>query len=342
MEAGYQRTEPVMSSTTPRTLKYDVHTHVGADHGFYLRGWWPYACTVQDLLQHMNAGGIDRAVCFPFTMPSAFDVSAFADRGKVELLAGRVPFDRENALLVQEVQRIDLERRLFPLAMFDPGRCVQQQLPALERLAPRVAGLKTQTTILESPIRALLGDARELMALAEQYDLPVLMHTAVYAQDPWAQVADCLDVAAAYPKVRFDLAHSLRFHAAHLKVAAQLPNVWVDCSAHLAQCALACEKPDSPFVASTAERVPADYSRPADVLTAIHELLGGRYMWGSDNPFMSWTDDIIRVVFSYRDEVDVLDALSAGVRADMAGPAPERWLFGTKRAPTATGGTNNT
>ena len=31
-------------------LLYDVHTHVGADQGFLLRGWWPYASTTTDLL----------------------------------------------------------------------------------------------------------------------------------------------------------------------------------------------------------------------------------------------------------------------------------------------------
>src|SRR3954447_5477839 len=89
------------------SLRYDVHTHVGLDAGFYLRGWWPYAATAGDLLSHMDAHGIGKAVCFPFTLPSAFDAYAFAEGGRVELLPGRFPFDRENRLLVQEVERID-------------------------------------------------------------------------------------------------------------------------------------------------------------------------------------------------------------------------------------------
>ncbi len=101
-------------------LIYDVHTHVGLDAGFYLRGWWPYAATAQDLLTHMDAGGIDRAVCFPFTLPSAFDVEAFISCGELKLLPGRVPYDRENALLRQEIERIDEKGRLLQFAMFDP------------------------------------------------------------------------------------------------------------------------------------------------------------------------------------------------------------------------------
>lgn len=316
--------QPDLQPSRPR---YDVHTHVGADYGFYLRGWWPYSSTAQDLLQHLDANGIDRAVCFPFTLPSAFDLTAFADSGRLELLPGRIPFDRENSLLVQEIERIDTDGRLLPFAFFDPARCVAQQLAMLNKLIGRIRGLKTQTTILESPIRALLDRGRDFMALAEQHDLPVLLHTAVYPKDHWAQVADCLAVAEAFPRIRFNLAHSLRFHAEHLKRAAQLPNVWIDCAAHLAQCGLAAE-PDSPFIAPPGVRVDADYTKPAEVLQAIHGILKGRYMWGSDNPFMSWTDDIIRVVFTYREEMDVLRALPESMQTDMASTAPEVWLYG--------------
>src|SRR5688572_24780371 len=143
---------------------YDVHTHVGTDYGFYLRGWWPYASTAQDLLAQMNAHGVGRAVCFPFTLPSAFDISAFARDGGVRLLPDRFPFDRENELLAAEVERIDTSgKRLLQFAMFDPAREVERQLERLQRLRGRIAGLKTQTTILQSTIRTLMNEGRDLM-----------------------------------------------------------------------------------------------------------------------------------------------------------------------------------
>lgn len=309
-------------------LRYDIHTHVGLDEGFFLRGWWPYACTAQELLGHLDAHGINRAVCFPFTLPSAFDTNAFAAKGKVELLPGRVPFDRENGLLVQEVQRIDTDRRLLPLAMFDPAREVEAQLRTLRTLVEDIAGLKVQGTTIESPVRALLTTGREIMVLAEQLDLPVLIHTAVLPGDCWSQAADCLEVAAAFPKVRFNLAHSIRFHAGALKQAAQMDNVWVDCAAHLAHCQLACV--DGPIIPPKRERVDADYSKPAAAIEAVHAILGDRYMWGSDNPFMSWCDDSIRILYSYEDEARVLDDLPESVRTSMCSTAPEAWLFGKK------------
>lgn len=311
---------------------YDVHTHVGVDQAFWLRGWWPYAASVRELLAHMDAHDIDRAVCFPFTMPSAYDPYAFAERGTLEPLPGHVPFARESRALLNECDRFDDDHRLYPLAMFDPSRFVDDQIEELRSLGGRIAGLKTQTTIIQSPILSLLEEGRPLMELAGQRDWPVLLHTTVEPTAVWAQAGDCLTVAEAFPRVRFNLAHSLGFDRELLARAAQIPNVWVDCSALLALCELA--RGDSPIPAPVSRRVDVDYAKPVQVLMAVCEILGGRYLWGSDNPYMSWCDDVIRIVYSYGDEADVLHGLPKEVREDMAGRAPEAWLFGEEAKPS--------
>jgi hypothetical protein len=307
---------------------YDVHTHIGLDAGFYLRRWWPYAATAAELIEHMNAHGIEHAVCFPFTLPSAFDPYAFADGNAVELLPGRFPFDRENELLRVEIERFDPLKRLLQFGMFDPAREVAKQVESLGKLAGTIAGLKTQTTVLRSPVRALLNEGRDLMKLAQQHDLPVLIHTAVNPADPWAQARDCLDVVEMFPRVRFNLAHSLRFDRECLQRAASMPNAWVDCSAHLVHCALALK--DSPAVAPRERRVDADYSKPGEVLAVIYEVLRGRYLWGSDFPYMSWCDDNMSAVYTYRQEAEVLHALPSGLREGMGYHAPQWWLYGDK------------
>jgi hypothetical protein len=113
----------------------------------------------------------------------------------------------------------------------------------------------------------------------------------------------------------------------HLKHAAELPNVWVDCSAHLNHCLLA--QQNSPVVPARADRVDADYANPTSVLQTIHEMLGGKYMWGSDNPFMSWCDDKLRLMFSYKDEADVFHRLPESVKMSMGHTAPRAWIYGT-------------
>ena len=283
-----------------------------------------------DLLDRMDENRIDRAVCFPFTLPSAFDPYAFSKHDERKLLDGRFPFDVENALLADEIVRVDSDKRLLQFAMFDPARCVDQQVKSIEKLIGKIAGLKTQTTVLQSPIRSLLDESRELMHLAEQHNLPVLFHTAIHPNDIWAQVSDCLDVAQKYPKVRFNLAHSLRFHAPLLKQARQMPNVWVDCSAHLNHCYLATQ--EQPGRSAQGTRVDANYGDPVSALLAVYDILQERYMWGSDNPYMSWCDDKLRLLFTYKQEADVLFALPEHLTRQLAQKAPEAWLFGEKKA----------
>ena len=309
-----------------RPTSFDVHTHIGVDLGFYLGGWWPYACSTRELLAHLDEAGVDRAVCFPFTLPSAFDVQAFARDRRVELLPGRCPYDLENDRLLAEIEQLDTDHRLMPFAMFDPARQVQQQLTWLERNVKRLFGLKTQSTVLQSPITALLDESADLMHFAADHDLPVLMHTAVLPEDHWAQASDCPKVAKRYPNVRFNLAHSLRFDAPCLEEASGQPNVWVDCSAHLIHCQLA--RQDSPAVAPVQNRVDADYESAAGVLEAVHAILGDRYLWGSDYPFCSWCDDQIRGIYTYQQEAAVLSQLDPSIRTEMTSDAPRAWLFG--------------
>lgn len=308
------------------SLTYDVHTHVGVDAGFFLRGWWPYASMTADLLLQMDAAGIDRAVCFPFTLPSAFDPYAFSQDNQIVPLPGRFPFDRENVLLAGEIERIDRDHRLLQFAMFDPSREIERQVGAIKPLLGKIHGLKTQSTVIRSPVRALLDAGKPLMQLAADHNLPVLFHTSV--NDPWAQVSDCLAVARAYPSVRFNLAHSCRLHLPLLRECAKTKNVWVDCSAHLAHCHLA--RHNLGAVAAPDERVQADYHEPAQVLETIHALLGEKYMWGSDNPYMSWCDDKLRILFTYKDEINVVRQLPESIQASMLTTGPSEWLNGNR------------
>jgi predicted TIM-barrel fold metal-dependent hydrolase len=306
----------------------DVHTHVGLDAGFLLRGWWPYAATGQQLLDEMDRNDIQYACCWSFTLPTAFDPLKFAKQDRVELLEDRFPFDFEAELLLKEVERLGASDRLFVFAMFDPGREVDRQLDNLQRLGGRIAGLKSQTTILQSSVRRLCDEAAPLMHFAADNNLPVVLHTSV--NDAWAQVSDCLDVAAAHPKVRFNLAHSLRFDLPSLERARQMSNVWVDCSAHIIHCELA--RKNSGAVAEASRRVKTDYADPVKVMADIEAILPGRYLWGSDNPYMSWRDDKLILASSYSQEAKVLHALPPAVRDRMGRTAPRNWLLGEGHA----------
>ena len=50
------------------------------------------------------------------------------------------------------------------------------------------------------------------MELAQQHDLPVLFHTSL--NDPWRRWPTVWPSLKRFPRVRFNLAHSLRWHKA--------------------------------------------------------------------------------------------------------------------------------
>ena len=97
-------------------------------------------------------------------------------------------------------------------------------------------------------------------------------------------------------------------------------------SAHLAHCQLA--RDNLAAVAPPPDRVESNYDHPAQVLLTIHGILGAKYLWGSDNPFMSWCDDRLRILYTYKQEMDVVRELPAAVQRSMLRDAPHAWLFG--------------
>jgi hypothetical protein len=121
----------------------------------------------------------------------------------------------------------------------------------------------------------------------------VLFHTSV--NDPWGQVATAWR-RQGESEGRFNLAHSAGFHCAAC-ASARTKNVWVDCSAHLAHCQLARDNKSRPVQRSLTASAYGLHAT-AQSLEAVYEILGDKYMWGSDNPFMSWYDDRLRRLFT--------------------------------------------
>jgi predicted TIM-barrel fold metal-dependent hydrolase len=177
------------------------------------------------------------------------------------------------------------------------------------------------------------------LSLAAERDWPVLIHSAVHPDDPWSQVQDILDVVEATPRVRFNVAHSLRFDRPGLDRLATLPNAWCDCSAHCIHCDLALED-DSPVVAPPARRFDADYRDPGQVLAALAEAYPQQMLWGSDAPYYSYVATFIQpdgtaskydLRSSMERETSALYALSDDGVQRIAGTNAEAWLKGAAR-----------
>lgn len=304
----------------------DCHNHIGVDLLFYLRGEFPYAQHLSAMISEGESLGVNRWIVFPMVSNLSLNIEKMRE-GKIDFNAGceRVPYAWENRRMLQEIYELfpELGKKTIPFAMLDPMRETEAQAKELKKLRAdyKFFGLKTQPTILQSDIKALAQQGRCFLELAEEWDIPFLIHSSVNPSDIWAQAKDILEIAEANPRVRFCLAHSCRFDKECLDRVNELPNAWFDNSAHCIHCD--CAVNDSPVVAPKQRRFDTDYSKPAQVIADLAAAYPKKFMWGSDSPFYSYVGrldgEILSLTSSYEKEVIALKAQSAEVLGRIAG-----------------------
>lgn len=293
----------------------DCHNHIGVDVLFYLQGEFPYAQHLTAMVSEGEALGVDRWIVFPMVSNLSLNFAKLR-QAKIAYPGGyeRVPYAWENRRMMQEIYELFPEqgKKTLPFAMFDPMRNTKAQAKELRKLKKDYAfyGLKTQTTILQADIKSLLRQGRCFVELAEEWNLPFLIHSSVNPADVWAQAKDILDLAEKFPGVRFCLAHSCRFDRECLDRVNELPNTWFDCSAHCIHCD--CAVQGLPVVAPKKRRFDSDYSKPARVIADLAEAYPTKFMWGSDSPFYSYVGrldgGVLRLISNYEREMVALKA----------------------------------
>ena len=305
-------------------LTIDCHNHVGIEPIHYYTNSFPYCQHLSTMVEEGKSLGVDHWIVFPFVTNLGLDQEALRENRIADNPNGNVPYEFENRALMYEVYRLfpDEGAKTLPFAMFDPTRKVPEQVAALRELRREYLfyGLKAQTTIIQSPIKNLLKDGKALLELAEEWDIPILLHSSYLKEDIWAQAKDILDVVEVTPNVRFCVAHSLRFNRVQLDRLNDLPNAWFDCSAHRIHCQLAVR--NSPLIAPPNLRFKSDYTRASHVLRDLAETYPKKLMWGSDSPFYSYVAEynnaMFRLMSSYALEVAALRGIPTETQQQIA------------------------
>jgi len=316
----------------------DVHTHVGISTTSYIGGSYPYCQSAESLLCRMDAHGVDCAVTFPFGEALMYDVlqSLRRDRRVASPTSSSgAPYSVENRLLCEEVyeKAPDASGRILPFVNVDPGRHVRRQLKDIEALAGDypIYGIKVAGVCVHSSHRHLLGKAEAIVRFAEEHNRPMLLHSTAYEADEFCYNGINLEVARAYPKVRFCLAHCLGFDRVHLDEADALPNVWVDSAA------MEIQVEAEEIMARPERRFASDYSDHKAVFRDLVNAYPKTMLWGSDSPAYSYITkrlypDGTIVQFglrgTYAEEKATLDALPAGKRKVAANRNTLHYLFG--------------
>ena len=325
----------------------DIHAHLGMSIKNYARLEFPYGQTAEGLYYRQVANGVDFTTAFAVGPDLYFEVATLVREGR-RLPAhdplSEVPYDIENRMLFTEIFDYcpEYSDRFLPFVCIDPGRAIDGQLKALQRLGEGypIYGIKCSPVACQSPVTELLGRGAPLLDFAADHDLPFLFHVTTDPQEGYSGVTDTLDLVETHPELRFCLAHCCGFDRRSLDRAAALPNAWVDTAALKIQVQMVHE--DSPLMPPPDERIDTNYANHIEVMASLIRAYPDTIVWGTDSPWYSFISrrmqapgvySEFRLKATYEDEKAALDALGSDARERACVTNSIAFLFGRDAVP---------
>ena len=272
----------------------DAHSHIGIALREAAQINFPYCSSAEDLAYRHKANGVDFGVVFPISPALYYDLPALIETGELRPAArpiSRVPYERENRLLLTDVYRFCPEHsgRFLPFISVDPGRLIAEQIASLAELEQEfpIYGVKIHPLMAQSKALALLDVGAPLLAFFAERDWPVLFHATLDPTDPFSQVADILQVAERHPEIRFCMAHCIGCHRPSFERAAALPNMYVDPAALKIQVELFRDDKARGDEWS-AQMLDLDYDDHTRLFQQLVERYPRTMLWASDAPYHSY------------------------------------------------------
>jgi predicted TIM-barrel fold metal-dependent hydrolase len=320
----------------------DAHSHIGVALREAAQINFPYCSSAEDLAYRQKANGVDFGVVFPISPALHYDLPTLIETGELRPAArpiSRVPYERENRLLLTDVYRFCPEHsgRFLPFISVDPGRLIDEQIASLEELEQEfpIYGVKIHPLMAQSKALALLDVGAPLLAFFAERDWPILFHATLDPTDPFSQVADILQVAERHPELHFCMAHCIGCHRPSFERAAKLPNMYVDTAALKIQVELF-RADKARGDAWSAQMLDLDYDDHTRLFQQLVERYPTTMLWASDSPYHSYITRRLqgegvyrefRLKGTYEEEKAALDGLSPGQRAQV-NTNTIRFLFG--------------
>lgn len=320
----------------------DAHSHIGVAFREAAQINFPYCSSAEDLAYRHRANGVDFGVVFPIAPALYYDLPTLIETGELKPAArpiSRVPYERENRLLLTDVYRFCPEHshRFLPFISVDPGRLIDEQIASLAELEQEfpIYGVKIHPLMAQSKALALLDVGAPLLDFFAARNWPLLFHSSTDPTDPFSQASDILDVAERHPELRFCLAHCVSAHRPSLERAATVPNVYVDTAALKIQVELF-RSEKAAGGPQAAEMLDVDYSDHVAFFRTLVELYPTTILWATDCPYHSYITirhqghgvyREFRLKGTYEQEKEALDGLSPAQRARV-NENTVRFLFG--------------
>jgi len=289
----------------------DCHTHVGVDWFWNSLGVQPNSHTIKELSQKMRAAKVSKAVVFPMASSPYYTIESMKS-GNPEISGiEKFPYEKSNKNLVDELSYLDDEsRKMFiPFFCFNPRAKVDEQLDFLSQsLRNELGGLKglkyhpyaSQTHITDQSNRPFLE-------FAQAYSLPIVLH---YGLDEFSNGSGFIDLVNKYDRIRFSLAHIVRFDDNILSQINDIPNLFFDVSCLSGECQMALDFQITEIYRGYSRRE-YNFQNPLEVLNHLIEEFPSSILWGTDEPFTKLIDEQGHVHYnsSFTSEVKILRSL---------------------------------
>jgi predicted TIM-barrel fold metal-dependent hydrolase len=285
----------------------DAHSHIGVALREAAQINFPYCSSAEDLAYRQKANGVDFGVVFPISPALYYELPTLIETGALRPAAkpiSRVPYERENRLLLTDVYRFCPEHsgRFLPFISVDPGRLIDEQIASLEELEQEfpIFGVKIHPLMAQTKALALLDVGAPLLGFFARRNWPVLFHASLDPTDPFSQVADILQVAERHPEMRFCMAHCIGCHRPSFERAAALPNMYVDTAALKIQVELFRDDRARGDEWS-AQMLDLDYDDHTRLFQQLVERYPTTMLWASDSPYHSYITRRLQGEGAYRE-----------------------------------------
>lgn len=284
----------------------DVHTHAtGIDILNYFTPRVPSTQSLLEIRGKLTRYGISQAVVFPFPGSLYYNPRLILEKNIWEPSGMEdFPYQQANMALLAEIRIRGLHEQFLPFLAIDPLEKADEQIQYL-RSEQGYFGIKVHTLATRSSPQDI---GFGFLTLLRERNIPITFHTGKEGNvDPLFVIK----FAQENPDIRVSLAHLAGLNRDALTTAAQVENLFVDTSPFVNICYFG-EKGWTRYIAEN--RLTCDFSDPVAVMIQLYRLLPEKLIWGTDDPFSSFSNRKGELVtdFSYKDEVAVLDKLWRG------------------------------
>jgi predicted TIM-barrel fold metal-dependent hydrolase len=292
----------------------DIHTHsCGIDQYNYQKPRLHMTQSLRDLELKEGFASVDWFLTSPMPSTTYYDTRNFKSIG-----LDQFPFQLSNQALLYECKFYG--KKALPFLSIHPTKKVDEQIGLVSKAceSDMVFGLKFHTLSTHTYPQDLCSS--KFVSILEEYKLPLLIHS---GEDKYSNPLDILKMSESCEDIRICISHAGFFNKELFENVDSYKNIFIDSSPFGVLCALMKMKQ------LRGEKIDINYSNPQKALEDLYKLIPDKLMWGTDEPFTSYTDKNGKMLVSGNifQEKKILDSVVVKIKKKISYENPLRFLM---------------